>query len=55
MSPEVISAIGVIILGITAMLITGFTSYIRYCFPLLILAPILQFKIHAEKHHLLCK
>jgi hypothetical protein len=37
-----------IIFGIIAMLTSGFTTYIRYCFPLLILAPILQFKAYAE-------
>lgn len=40
-----------IIFGIIAMLTSGFTTYIRYCFPLLILAPILQFKAYAEAQH----
>lgn len=40
-----------IIFGIIAMLTSGFTTYIRYCFPLLILAPILQFKTYAETQH----
>lgn len=40
-----------IIFGIIAMLTSGFTTYIRYCFPLLILAPILQFKAYAQTQH----
>lgn len=39
-----------IIFALVAVLTTGFTTYIRYCFPLLILAPLLQFKIFAEMH-----
>ena len=37
-----------IIFGLVAVLTTGFTTYIRYCFPLLILVPLLQFKSFAE-------
>ena len=37
-----------IIFGLIAVLTTGFTTYIRYCFPLLILVPLLQFKSFAE-------
>lgn len=41
-----------IIFGLIAVLTTGFTTYIRYCFPLLILVPLLQFNDFAKSQYL---
>jgi hypothetical protein len=41
-----------IVFGLVAILTTGFTTYIRYCFPLLILVPLLQFEGFAKSQHL---
>lgn len=38
------------VFGVIALLTTGFTTYIRYCFPLLVLMPLFQFKSFAEKN-----
>jgi hypothetical protein len=44
-----------IVFGLVAVLTTGFTTYIRYCFPLLVLVPLLQFKTFAKEESLRCK
>lgn len=36
------------VFAVIALLTTGFTTYIRYCFPLLVLMPIFQFKEFAK-------
>jgi hypothetical protein len=41
-----------IVFGLVAILTTGFTTYIRYCFPLLILVPLLQFEGFVKSQHL---